>query len=139
MLGKLLWCMISGRLKLPREYHKRAPFNLTELFPKNTDMYLVNSILDRCIVEELYLCLKSSQELLPLIDTALDVIQGGGQSLNADVPRPCRVCGIGLYEAEVFRENKPVSSIQFWISDSNPSVLEVRTYSCNNCGVISLL
>jgi hypothetical protein len=23
MLGKLLWCMVSGRLKLPREYHKK--------------------------------------------------------------------------------------------------------------------
>ena len=30
MLGKVLWCMVSGRLRLPREYHHRPEFDLTE-------------------------------------------------------------------------------------------------------------
>jgi serine/threonine protein kinase len=33
MLGKLLWCMVAGKLKLPREYHRRPSHDLEKLFP----------------------------------------------------------------------------------------------------------
>jgi hypothetical protein len=58
-------------------------------------MELVNSILDRCIVEEQDDCLKSAEELLPYIDDAIFILQRGGQMLKDEAPRPCRVCGKG--------------------------------------------
>ena len=42
MLGKLLWCMVAGRLKLPREYHKRRGFNLAEMFPNDPAMKIIS-------------------------------------------------------------------------------------------------
>ena len=97
MLGKLLWCMTAGRLKLPREYFKRDPFNLTVMFPDNPDMYAINRVLDKCVVEEPDQCLNSAVELLDLVDESLGMIERGGQLLTDDVPRPCRVCGRGHY------------------------------------------
>jgi len=49
MLGKLLWCLLVGRLKLPREYHRRPGFDLTSIFPKDMHVHLINSILDKCL------------------------------------------------------------------------------------------
>jgi len=97
MLGKLLWCMTAGRLKLPREYFKRDPFNLTIIFPGNPDMYAINGILEKCVVEEPAQCLDSAKELLDLVDENLAMIERDGQLLTDDVPRPCRVCGRGRY------------------------------------------
>ena len=82
MLGKVLWCMVSGRPKLPREYHRRPGFNLAELFPRNPDMHLINSILDKCLVEEPDKCLSSAQHLLVLVDAALQIMEHGGQLLD---------------------------------------------------------
>ena len=82
MLGKLLWCMIAGRLRLPREYRKRPGFNLTEMFPNNQDMHIVNCILDRCVVEEPRDCLESAQQLLPIVDENLAILQRGSHQLR---------------------------------------------------------
>ena len=42
MLGKLLWCMVSGRRKLSREYHRRDTFNLVKMFPNSPHMENIN-------------------------------------------------------------------------------------------------
>ncbi len=52
MLGKLLWCMVSGRLKLPREYHSRPPYDIKLMFPKDPHMVAVDTIIKKCVVEE---------------------------------------------------------------------------------------
>jgi hypothetical protein len=52
MLGKLLWCMVAGKLKLPREYHRKPTFDLTQMFPHDPQMHVINRILDKCVVEE---------------------------------------------------------------------------------------
>jgi serine/threonine-protein kinase len=46
MLGKLLWCMVAGRLKLVREWHMRPEYDLTVKFPANPQMYMINAILE---------------------------------------------------------------------------------------------
>ena len=99
MLGKLLWCMVSGRLKLPREYHKRPGYDVTTLFPDDQKMRKVNEILEKCVVEEPEQCVKSAQELLVMVDDALVSIQKGLPILDGKgkLVVPCRVCGRGFY------------------------------------------
>lgn len=63
MLGKFLWCMVSGRLRLLREYYnspQRPEYNLTLQFKGDPLMQVVNSILDRCLVQDPADCLRSS-------------------------------------------------------------------------------
>lgn len=97
MLGKLLWCMVAGRLKLPREWHKRPGYDLTLKFEGDPRMNAVNAILDKCVVEDPKDCLPSAGELLLVVDAHFAVMARGGQLLSDGVPRPCRVCGQGFY------------------------------------------
>jgi Protein kinase domain len=97
MLGKLLWCMVSGRLKLPREYFNRPAYDLRLIFPNDPGMHLVDEILRATVVEEPQDCLKSATELLALVDEKLETLRNGGQPLGEGVLRPCRVCGRGRY------------------------------------------
>lgn len=132
MLGKLLWCMVAGRLRLPREYHRWADYDLVTLFPKNKHMYLVNSILDRCLVERPDQCLSSATELLHIVDENLAMIEDGVplRDKSGQLILPCSVCGKGFYQEErsqlrlhqVFDErNMP----------SNP--IHLRIFTCNVC------
>ena len=105
MLGKLLWCMVSGRLKLPREYHSRPGFNLEEMFPGVPEMRIVNLILNACIVEEPGKCLPSAKELLAVVDDWLGVLRRGGEIVATGVPRTCRVCGHGQYQQQILDPN----------------------------------
>lgn len=146
MLGKLLWCMVAGRLRLPREYHNRPDtpeFNLTKIFPKDIDMYLINSILDRCVVEDPAKCLPSAQELLAVVNDALAILKRGGQLLSDNVPRPCRVCGKGFY-----RPGDPASNraneiaLQHWTlvnqSFQVDGMLSLRLFTCDVCKHVEL-
>jgi len=107
MLGKLLWCMVSGRLKLPREWHKRADYDLTVKYEGNPHMYAINTILDKCVVENACDCLPAAQELLLVVDAHLSVMLRAGQLLSDGVPRPCRVCGKGFYRLSEERSGRP--------------------------------
>jgi serine/threonine protein kinase len=127
MLGKLLWCMVAGRLKLPREYHHRPTFDLTQIFPDNSHMHIINVILDKCVVEEPEKSLPSAQDLLLVVDTFLQVIGRGGQLLRDEVPRPCHICGYGFY-----RPDKS-GGIQFW-NGSSPSIFQIHSFVCDKCG-----
>jgi hypothetical protein len=100
MLGKLLWCMVSGRLKLPREYHKRPAYDVTTLFPNDASMQVVNEILDKCVVEEPHQCLKSAQELLEIVDENVALLERGLPMVNraGKFSLPCRMCGKGFYK-----------------------------------------
>src|SRR5262249_8116937 len=97
-LGKLLWCMVAGRLKLVREWYKRREFDLTVRFPNDPQMHMINAILDKCLDEVPEKCLPHAGELLPWVDAHLNVMRRGGQMLREGVPRPCRVCGQGFYQ-----------------------------------------
>jgi serine/threonine protein kinase len=143
MLGKLLWSMVAGHAVLPREYHKHPDyeFDLTRTFPNEPQMHLINAILDKCVVEQADQCLSGAQDLLPRIDQALGIIERGGQLLRPGVPRPCRVCGKGFYQAVVLRENPKNGplSLRFWvIGTSDISSVPARPLACDYCGHVEL-
>lgn len=131
MLSKLLWCMVAGRLRLPREYHRRPGFDLSVLFANNKHVHLVNSILDKCLVEEPKQCLPSAHELLKVVDDALATIESGAplRDEKGRLVLPCRVCGKGFYQEERLvglhqvtdERNMPVSPIR------------LRLFTCNVC------
>jgi serine/threonine protein kinase len=103
MLGKLLWCMVAGRLKLPREYYNRPTFDLAHMFPNDQPaMKLINRILDRCVVEDPESCLNSAVQLLGHVDEALATVERPVPMLNPDTAAPqlpCRMCGKGFYQS----------------------------------------
>jgi serine/threonine protein kinase len=99
MLGKLLWCMVSGKSKLPREFHRESNFDLARIFPTDGHMHLVNSILDKCLVSEPSKCLVSARKLLEIVDESLDALSSGRPQRNRDgqLDLACHVCGKGIY------------------------------------------
>jgi serine/threonine protein kinase len=98
MLGKLLWCMVAGRLKLIREWYTRPEFDLTVKFPGDPQMHMINAILEKCLHEAPEKCLSQASELLLVVDGHLSAMRRGGQMLEDGVPRPCHVCGKGFYQ-----------------------------------------
>ncbi|MGH9342819.1 MAG: protein kinase domain-containing protein [Terriglobia bacterium] len=136
MLGKLLWCMIAGRLKLPREYHKRTGFDLAELFPSSPEMHIINSILDRCVVEDPNRCLESAQQLLLIVDESLAILGRGGQLLSDGVSRHCRVCGKGRYKVQS-RSRGVVGDPKVTLNMAGMPI-PVSIYICDSCGHVQL-
>jgi hypothetical protein len=135
MLGKLLWCMVAGRLKLFREEHHSPEFDLTAMFPNDPDMYVINSILDLCIVLKPDDCRQSARALLPAIEEALGILNRGGQLLSEGVPRPCRVCGKGFYRpggvgSSLDREIK----LRAWRGQEPVMLTPFRVFTCDSCG-----
>ena len=131
MLGKLLWCMVAGRPKLPREYHKDEEFDLTVMFNARPDMQVINTILDMCLVEKPAQCLESAEELLKIVDQKLAVLESGGQLLSA--PRRCRVCGKGFYRPV---SDSPQGTVQLNTTDQYGRIghpILIRPFVCNVC------
>jgi serine/threonine protein kinase len=133
MLGKLLWCMVAGKLKLPREYHREPGFDLIEVFPDDPHMHIINRILDKCVVEKAKDCLPAATELLLVVNAFLRLIDRDGQLLDEKIPRPCRVCGMGHYHPKLLGQNTPVVRQRFWINGSDTSTVSVRVFVCDNC------
>jgi serine/threonine protein kinase len=101
MLGKLLWCMVSGKLRLPREYHRRDAYNLSKLFPNERRMHAINSLLDKCVVEQESACIQSATEFLTQIDDTLTMLDRGLViNEKGELSLPCLVCGKGIYTEE---------------------------------------
>jgi hypothetical protein len=79
-LGKVIWSMISGNPVLQLWYFNRTQFNLEHLFPENNGMEIVNSLLSKCVVEDVETCLPNANELLREIDTAIKKIESSKRS-----------------------------------------------------------
>jgi len=134
MLGKLLWCMVAGRLRLPREYHRRAPFDLTVMFPNNKQMNLINAILDKCLVDSPEHCLPSAGELLKIVEESLVVVDQGVPLLDGSgkLILPCRVCGKGFYLPEMSSGNR----VRLQTSDEygrQVGLIDLQIFRCNVC------
>jgi hypothetical protein len=140
MLGKLLWCMVSGRLRLQREWFDRRDFDLTVMFPDDPAMHMVNVILERCLVENASECETSASDLAVIVATYLRMLERGGQLLDVGIPRPCRVCGHGHYKNEGYAATQPPIpkegpvGLRLWIGGSNIATLPVFPYVCDMCG-----
>ena len=127
MLGKLLWCMVAGRLRLPREYYRRKEFDLEEMFKEDSRMKSINSILDKCVVEEPEDALQSAHELLLLVDDTLQRFKQRDTSMIDEAGKlnlTCRMCGKGIYQ--------PRSEILHVPVPGGHSTL-LRMYCCNVC------
>jgi serine/threonine protein kinase len=137
MLGKLLWCMLSGKLRLPREYYKKPAYDLTKLFPKSKNMRLINLILDQCLTETANICLASAGDLLVLIDETLGNIESDLPQLDEyrQLDLYCRMCGRGVYRP-VASSQQPYGSLrvhQYDQSGRQISDVILRAFCCNVC------
>ena len=144
MLGKLLWCMVAGRLKLIRERYVKPEFDLTTNFQGDPRMHMINAILETSLHDDPKECLPEAGELLPWVDAHLNVMRRGGQMLRDGVPRPCRVCGNGFYEITggtggqflalpVGSVSMPGNYLQTW---KHEGAFYIRPLVCNYCGNI---
>lgn len=149
MLGKLLWCMVSGSLLLPREWYDRPEYDLTKRFPTDPQMYAINAILQKCLRDRADKCLRNASELLAVVSPLLNAMQRGGQPLEDDVPRPCRVCGVGFYrqQREHPTQREQTATIQ-WVTPkvpgryaqpyANAGAILAEFLICDKCGHIQL-
>jgi hypothetical protein len=67
--------------------------------PDDPDMHIINTILEKCLVEQPKDCW-SSRELCLMVGNFSQMMQRNGQLLKDGVPRPWRVRGIGRYQLE---------------------------------------
>jgi len=139
MLGKLLWCMVSGRLRLQREWFDRDEYNLVRQFPDDPSMHMVNVILKNCVVENPKQCTISASDLTAIVTTYIQMLELGGQLLHEGIPRPCHVCGHGHYESKGHPQLMPPISpgsqvgLQIWV-DGKQTTLGVFPFACSTCG-----
>jgi serine/threonine protein kinase len=138
MLGKLLWCMVTGRLVLRREWFKRPENDVTVIFRHDPHAHMINTILEKCVVEQQKDCV-GIHDIRAMAIAFVSMLEHGGQLLQREVPRPCHVCGHGEYQPESFANSKDVIpvNVQFWAGQEiNLKRLEV--YTCNSCGHVAL-
>jgi serine/threonine protein kinase len=134
MLGKLLWCMVSGRPKLP--HHLRPIHDLTKLFPKSIGMGYVNSIVSKCVVLEEYLCLQSADELLVLVDETIKLLMGKSRILpDGHLDLTCRMCGKGKYKPQEDNFHESLHFILPLHNQRNQPVggARLRPFVCDVC------
>jgi hypothetical protein len=140
MLGKLLWCMVAGRLRLQREYFDRPENDLMVLFKDDPAMHMVNVILKRCVVEREAQCQTSASDLVLIVSTYLYMLERGGQLLHVGIPRPCRVCGHGHYRSDGLPSTQQpfpkegAVGLKLWTSGSEGAMLPVYPFVCDSCG-----
>jgi serine/threonine protein kinase len=140
MLGKLLWCMVSGRLRLQREYFDRPENDVTVLFKERPEMYMIDVILRRCVVERAAECKTSASDLAVIVSTFVHMLERGGQLLHLGIPRPCRVCGHGHYQDEGYASTQPripkdtPVGLRLWVGGSDVASLPVYPFVCDTCG-----
>lgn len=139
MLGKLLWCMVSGRLRLQREWFERPENNLTALFKDDPSMYMINDILKLCVVENAEQSQTSASSLAVIVFTYIRMLERGGQLLHKGIVRPCHACGHGHYQNSGYAstipqipKDSPVG-LRLWVGSNSPT-LQVYPFVCDSCG-----
>ncbi|MGB9072137.1 MAG: protein kinase family protein [Terriglobales bacterium] len=135
MLGKVLWCMVSGKPKLDREYFEEPDNDVTKLFPGDPHTHMINVILGHCVVERQEKCFGSADDLLLVVDTNLESIKQGGQLLRDGIPRICHVCGVGRYTRQTLTKDTPTYKLRLWNSGgaTDISLIDVEVWECGTC------
>lgn len=131
MLGKLLWCMVSGKLRLVREDYREPNFDLTNMFPGSPQMEYINLIFDKCLVPREPMCLASATELLSVVNEALDNMKRVGNRFlpNGDLSLVCLMCGKGTYKLRPGHLQLPQLDQQH--RTASPALVQV--YCCSVC------
>jgi serine/threonine protein kinase len=128
-LAKVLWSMIAGRDGPPFQDYAHRDYNLEILFAGNPAMPVINGILSKCIVRDEENCLESADEMLKVVDSAMDEIRHAGQRPKGNNHWPCRVCGKGRYVRDERR-----TTIQY---EQRPGVLAgafgYSAFICDTC------
>jgi serine/threonine protein kinase len=149
-LGKILWCMVSDRPKLPLWYHNEPPNILREKFENTPELKAVQRILDNTVRERREQCEpESARDLLALLNNELANIKLRAERLSLEVPMPCRVCRKGVYKRFVTGlvpgpdrylaclEKGKVGNLGHIINLYDPSqgqVILVAPFICKHCG-----
>jgi serine/threonine protein kinase len=139
-LGKLLWCMVSGRTMLPREYFTEPRNDLTLMYKGDPHVHMIQQILEKSVVERERNC-ESVSTIRAMVISFIYVLKQGGQLINDGVPRPCRVCGFGEYRPDTFGASTPIG-MRFWLGQGSvpqtTTMKEVRLFVCDKCGHMQL-
>jgi serine/threonine protein kinase len=139
MLGKVLWCMVTGRLKLHREDFKEPRLNVVNIFPSDPYMHVINEILEKCVVTREKDCLFSAIDLVLIVGAYLEMMRRGGNIQRNDVPRPCKVCGVGYYlpvrdgGSVAWALHQRVNNV-----DQHIGVLHMSPFECTRCGNVQV-
>ena len=139
MLGKLLWCMVTGKMKLPRENYHWDQFNVEKLFEGNKAAATINPILERCVVERPERCLQSAAQLLEIVEETLYRLARGERSIIKDgkLELDCKVCRRGKYLP--YRDPQ---DLLFLVAQnhlgSQTSPMQVHAFVCEFCGNVDL-
>lgn len=132
MLGKVLWCLASGRLKMHREDFLDPRLDVTRMFPDDPNIYIVNEILKKTVVTREQDCLRSAADLLLVVNTYLRLLEVGGQVWRDDVPKPCRVCAVGFYAQLMLPRG---TTGEPWVGLSMAGMpVNLRLFTCDRCG-----
>src|SRR6266700_2323090 len=116
MLGKVLWCMVAGKPKLEREFWDEPENDVTELFPSDPHMHMINVILENSVVPRQEKCFGSANDLLVTVDSNLETIKQGGQLLRDGIARICHVCGVGRYARQNLTKDIRTYGLRLWNS-----------------------
>jgi serine/threonine protein kinase len=136
MLGKLLWCMVSGRLVLRREWFRQSQNDVSVMFRDDPHAYMINTILEKCVVENEKDCV-GIHDIRAMVIAFVSLIEQGGQLLQDEVPRPCHVCGHGKYRPELFGQTVPKFNMRLWNMSGGAQDINhatVRLFVCSSCG-----
>jgi len=131
-LGKVLWSMVAGAPFLRFWYYDDPEFNVEKMFPDDPSIRLVNPLLAKCVVEREKDCLPDAGALLAEIDKVLPIVQRGGELLGEEIKRPCRVCGVGEYEAF------PEGEIENSLVRKPAGQRGMKMFTCKHCGHVQL-
>lgn len=134
MLGKVLWCMVSGKMRLTQQFHRQAKFNLVQMFPGSPHMERINLILDQCVVAEERMCLPSATELLALVEKTIGDVSGDNRFLpNGQLRLLCVMCGKDAYRAVTVHQGY-VKFDLFGAGGHSTNQVMLRLFVCDVCG-----
>lgn len=137
-VGKTLWCMVSGRAELRREWWDQDQYRLDLLFPDTIGMVEVNSILQKIVVDqESKAGYGSASEMREDVESVLAGLRRNLRPYPA-APSACIVCLTGKYEVMRNPTLDWVSTLAAHGKDDHLKAFEriqgVKAYRCTDCG-----
>jgi len=132
-LGKILYAMISGGGKFPRERQDEDEFNLRKILGDKKVKY-VTQIVNSCVKEKIGERLKNISDLLPIVEENLRLIEDGFFPVNYE-DEFCRFCGKGKLQrfAQLRGSILKVENREMDILGHN-----IILWGCDNCGIVFL-
>ncbi len=141
-IGKVLYCLVAGRDKLNREYHREPGNDLETLFPDQAGMSAVNRLLDGCIVEREADCKYGEYpELLADIDSTIEAVALERREMPDEMGWLCRVCGQGNYRVKDYDPNTrstQKSSLRDFGLEPTDGKRSYKIAICDRCGHVEL-